>query len=337
MTARETTLAGRIALVAGATRGAGRGIARMLGEAGATVYCSGRSTRGSPATRGRPETIEETAELVTAAGGVGIPVRTDHRSDAEVEALFARVKADSGRLDLLVNDIWGGDELTQWQPFWTLDLAKGFEMLDTAVRTHVRTSRFAAPILVAQRSGLIVEVTDGDHSGYRGTLFYDLAKIAAIRLAFAMATELAPHGVTALAVTPGFLRSEAMLERLGVSEANWREAAAKVRGFEASETPCYVGRAVAALAADRNVHAKTGRVFASWTLAKEYGFTDADGTRPDWSEYLRRSIGEILDRGGPANADERFWIEAWHSQLRDEPQWRDLVERMAGALRQRGA
>lgn len=318
-------------MVAGATRGAGRGIARMLGEAGATVYCTGRSTRESPAP-GRPETIQETAELVTAAGGVGIPVRADHRNDADVQALFARVKSESGRLDLLVNDIWGGDELSEWQPFWTLDLAKGFEMLDTAVRTHIRTSRFGAPLLVEQRSGLIVEITDGDHAGYRGTLFYDLVKMATIRLAFAMAEELAPHGVTALAVTPGFLRSEAMLERFGVSEANWRDGVAKDRGFAASETPCYVGRAVAALAADPNVHAKTGRVFASWTLAREYGFTDLDGSQPHWNEFLRRTLEEIL-AGGPANAEERWWIEACHGQLRHVPEWSDLIPRMAEALR----
>ena len=236
------TLAGKIAVVAGATRGAGRGIARMLGEAGATVYCSGRSTRGHPATPGRPETIDETAALVTSAGGRGIAVRTDHSVAEEVNALFERVISESGHVDILVNDIWGGDDITQWQPFWTLDATKGFEMLDRAVRTHILTSRYGAPHMVERKSGLIVEITDGDHLGYRGSMFYDLAKTATIRLAFAMASELRPTGVTALAVTPGFLRSEAMLERLGVTEANWRDAASKAKGFEASESPCYVGR-----------------------------------------------------------------------------------------------
>jgi len=306
----------------------------MLGEAGATVYCTGRSIRGQPATSGRSETIEETAELVDAAGGTGIPVRTDHGDAAQVEALFARVRRDAGRLDVLVNDIWGGDELTEWQPFWALDHAKGFEMLDRAVRTHIITSRYGAPLLVERQSGLIVEITDGDHGGYRGTLYYDLAKMATIRLAFGMAAELREHGITALAVTPGFLRSETMLDRLGVTEANWQEAAARVRGFEASETPCFVGRAVAALAADPAVARKSGRVFASWTLAREYGFTDIDGRSPHWGDYLRRSISEILDRGGPANADERAWLEAWHMQLRDENEWRRLVLRMASVLQE---
>ncbi len=187
-------LNGKIAVVAGATRAAGRGIARMLGEAGATVYCSGRSTRGYPATPGRLETIEETAELVSAAGGRGIAVRADHSNSEDVAALFARVISESGRIDVLVNDIWGGDDITEWQPFWTLDTAKGFEMLDRAVRTHIVTSRAAAPHMVERKSGLIVEITDGDHAGYRGTLFYDLAKMATIRLAFAMAEELRGHG-----------------------------------------------------------------------------------------------------------------------------------------------
>jgi NAD(P)-dependent dehydrogenase (short-subunit alcohol dehydrogenase family) len=331
--AARRPLSGKIAVVAGATRGAGRGIARMLGEAGASVYCSGRSTRGNPATPGRLETIEETAQLVTAAGGRGIAVRTDHSDADQVVALFTRVIAESGGIDILVNDIWGGDELTQWQPFWTLDPAQGFAMLDRAVRTHILTSRYGAPHMVERRSGLIIEITDGDHAGYRGSLFYDLAKTSAIRLAFAMASELKPHGVTALAVTPGFLRSEAMLDRFGVSEANWRDAASRAPGFEASETPCFVGRAVAALAADPNVATKAGRVYASWTLAREYGFTDIDGNSPHWADYLRGTLTDILDRGGPADPDERFWIEAWYSQLKDAPEWQTLIVRLAAVLR----
>ena len=327
------SLEGRIALVAGATRGAGRGIACMLGETGATVWCSGRSTRDHAATPGRLETIEETAERVTAAGGRGIAARTDHADEGAVTALVERVIAESGRIDILVNDIWGGDDLTQWQPFWTLDSAQGFEMLDRAVRTHILTSRHVAPHMIQRKSGLIVEITDGDHAGYRGTLFYDLAKTSAIRLAFAMASELAPHGVTALAVTPGFLRSEAMLERMGVTEANWRDASSKAHGWEASETPNYVGRAVAALAADRNIARKAGKVYASWTLAKEYGFTDSDGSQPSWGNYVERSLTDILDRGGPANADERFWIEAWYSQLKAEPDWQALMQRIATTYR----
>ncbi len=326
-------LAGKIAVVAGATRGAGRGIARMLGEAGAFVYCTGRSVRGSPATPGRPETIDETAEMIAAAGGKAVAVRVDHSNPTEVEALFARVKREHGRLDILVNDIWGGDAITEWQPFWTLDHAKGFAMLDGAVRTHLITARYGAPLMIENKSGLIVEITDGDTSGYRGTLYYDLAKMGAIRMAFDMAADLRGTGVTALAVTPGFLRSEAMLEGMGVTEANWRDAASKAKGFEESETPTYVGRAVTALAADPKVHRKAGKVFASWTLAKEYGFTDADGRLPDWGGYVIRSVNEILDRGGPKTDEERFWIGAWYTSYRDEPQHAELVKRMAAALR----
>jgi NAD(P)-dependent dehydrogenase (short-subunit alcohol dehydrogenase family) len=325
-------LSGKIAVVAGATRGAGRGIARALGEAGALVYCTGRSVRGNSATPGRPETIDETAEMIAAAGGQALALRVDHSVPAEVEALFVRVKAEKGRLDILVNDVWGGDEITEWQPFWTLDTAKGFRMLDSAVRTHILTSRFGAPLMIEGKSGLIVEVTDGDNSGYRGTLFYDLAKMGAIRMAADMAIDLRGTGVTALAVTPGFLRSEAMLERFGVSEANWRDAIGKAKGFEESETPIYVGRAVAALAADPDVRKKSGKVFASWTLAKEYSFTDADGRAPDWGGFVVRSVEEILDRRGPANDEERFWIGAWLMAFRDEPQHAALVKRMKAAI-----
>jgi NAD(P)-dependent dehydrogenase (short-subunit alcohol dehydrogenase family) len=327
------SLTNKVAVVAGATRGAGRGIARMLGEAGAFVYCTGRSVRGALATPGRAETIDETAEMIEAAGGRAVAVRVDHSNPTEVEALFARVKREHGRLDILVNDIWGGDEITEWQPFWTLDHAKGFRMLDGAVRTHLITARYGAPLMIANKSGLIVEITDGDTSGYRGTLYYDLAKMGAIRMAFDMANDLRGTGVTALAVTSGFLRSEAMLERMGVTEANWRDAAAKSKGFEESETPVYVGRAVAALAADPKVYRRAGKVFASWTLAKEYGFTDGDGRQPDWGGFVIGSVNEILDRGGPKTDEERFWIGAWYTSFRDEPQHAALVKRMAEALR----
>ena len=285
-------LAGKIALVAGATRGAGRGIATTLGEAGATVVCTGRSTRGNPATAGRPETIEETAELVTAAGGVGVAIRVDHTIADEVRALFERVERDFNRLDILVNDIWGGDELTEWgRPFWKLDPAKGLRMQELAVQTHILTARFGAPLMVRQKSGLIVEITDGMHLDYRGNLFYDLAKISAIRIAYAMAVELRRHNVVALALTPGFLRSEAMLDGFGVTEANWRDAAAKNPDFAESETPAYVGRAVVALATDPNVAVKAGKVCSSWTLAREYGFHDADGRQPDWGAYFATDGG----------------------------------------------
>lgn len=297
----DQPLKGSVALVAGATRGAGRGIARMLGAAGATVYCTGRSSRGDArATQAqgagfdlarRPETIEETAELVAAAGGDAIAVRVDHTVEAEVRALCERIQAEQGRLDLLVNDVWGGDELTEWgRPFWELSAERGWLMQERAVRSHILTARHAAPLMLARRAGLIVEITDGDTPSYRGNLFYDLAKSAAIRLAYAMAEELRPFGVTALALTPGFLRSEAMLDHFGVTEQNWRAGAEQEPHFIASETPCYVGRAVAALAADPQVARKSGGAFSSWGLAREYGFSDIDGSRPDWGAYFAEHI-----------------------------------------------
>lgn len=263
----------------------------MLGEAGATVYCTGRSVRGALASGSqRPETIDETAEMVTAYGGKGIAVRVDHSVAQEVEALFARVQAEQGRLDILVNDVWGGDELMEGKPFWELSLEKGQRMLRQAIDTHIITAQSAAPIMIAQKSGLIVEITDGDSPGYRGELFYDLAKSSVIRLAFGMAEELRPHGVVALAVTPGFLRSEAMLDHFGVSEANWRDGAKRDPHFIASETPYFVGRGVAALAADANVANKAGGVYASWTLSDQYGFIDIDGNRPHWGCHFAEHI-----------------------------------------------
>jgi len=313
-------LDGKVAVVAGATRGAGRGIACMLGAAGATVYCTGRSTREHSATPGRPETIDETAEMVTARGGSGIPIQVDHTIEEEVAALFERVRREQGRLDVLVNDVWGGDDLTEWgKPFWELTQSKGRLMLERSVHAHVITSRHGAPLMVERGDGLIVEITDGDFMGYRGNLFYDLSKITAIRLAYIMAADLRDRGVTALAVTPGFLRSEAMLERLGVSEANWRDAIKKDRHFAESETPYYVGRAVAALAADPNIHAKAGQVWAVWTLAKEYGFRDVDGRQPDFAAYFDGVVAEILQRGGPTTAEDRFLLQIRYSQIQLDP------------------
>lgn len=312
-------LEGRIALVAGATRGAGRGIAMMLGEAGATVYCTGRSVRGKPATGTRPETIEETAELVTARGGRGIAVRVDHTVEPEVAALIARVKSEQGRLDVLVNDVWGGDEFTEFgQPFWKLAPEKGRLMLGRGIYSHIVTSRYAVPLMLERNQGLIVEITDGDSFGYRGNLFYDLVKMSVIRLAFAMAQELQRHAITAVAVTPGFLRSETMLELFGVTEANWQEGIKKDPHFIASETPLYVGRAVAALAADSNVSAKNGRVFSSWQLAKEYGFKDEDGRQPDWGKYFQEAFGRSY-----SVADEAAYA-SWGNSAIDiaYPDWR---------------
>ncbi|KOU24873.1 SDR family oxidoreductase [Streptomyces sp. WM6368] len=292
MTIRTPQLAGRVALVAGGTRGGGRGIAVELGAAGATVYVTGRSSGAHRSDLDRAETIEETAEKVTAAGGRGIAVRTDHSDPEEVRALVARIAAEQdGRLDVLVNSVWGGDPLTDWEhPLWEQDLDQGLRLLRQAVETHVITSRYALPLMVARRSGLVVEVTDGNTARYRGSFFYDMAKSAVIRLAVAQAAELKPHGVAAVALTPGFLRSEAMLEHFGVTEANWRDGAADDPNFAHSETPAYLGRAVVALAADPDVIARTGRALATWDLHKEYGFTDADGSRPDFAAHWARNL-----------------------------------------------
>jgi NAD(P)-dependent dehydrogenase (short-subunit alcohol dehydrogenase family) len=280
----------KVAVVAGATRGAGRGIARMLGEAGATVYCTGRSSQAQPNKSGhhhagRPETIEETAELVDAAGGKGIPVRIDHTVEAEVANLFQRVKHEKKRLDILVN-VLTGPPVTAWSPFWKQSLGAGRAMFDTWVWPHVITCWHAAPLLIAGKSGLIVEIVEGDSIGFHGQFFLDLLEVALKRLANSLAEELAPRGVTALAITPGFLRTEAILEKFGVSETNWRDAAetneqAKRFGFINSETPCFVGRAVAALAADPKMARHSGGVYSSWGLSQEYGFTDLDGTQPN--------------------------------------------------------
>lgn len=222
-------LKGKIAVVTGATRGAGRGIACVLGEAGATVYCTGRSVRGKPATGNRPETIEETAEMVNAWGGVGIPVQVDHTVEEQVKSLFEQIKSEQGQLDILVNDIWGGDTLMEWgKPFWEQSLSNGLLMQQRGIHTHIITSHYAIPLMVERKQGLIVEVTDGDSLGYRGNFFYDLAKVSIIRLAYAMSKELLPYNITSVAVTPGFLRSEAMLEHFGVTEANWQEGAKKI-------------------------------------------------------------------------------------------------------------
>ncbi len=294
-------LQGTIALVAGATRGAGRGTAVSLGEAGATVYCTGRSTRERRSDYDRVETIEETAELVDAAGGTGIAVAVDHLQPDQVEALVRRIDAEHGRLDVLVNDIWGGEQLAQWNtPVWEHDLAGGLRMLRLAVDTHLITSHFALPLLIRRPGGLVVEMTDGTLSynaaTYRLSTFYDLAKTSVIRLAFAQAHELAPHGCTAVALTPGWMRSEMMLDIYGVTEVDWREATVGSPHFTAiSESPRFVGRAVAALAADPDVHRRNGGSFSSGGLAREYGFTDVDGSQPDCWRYMV----EVQDAGLP--------------------------------------
>jgi NAD(P)-dependent dehydrogenase (short-subunit alcohol dehydrogenase family) len=297
----EKPLAGKVALVAGATRGAGRGIAVQLGAAGATVYATGRSTRSSPSEMNRPETIEETAALVDEAGGRGIAVRVDHLVPDEVRALVRRIENDHGGLHVLVNDIWGATRMEWNKTVWESDLDFGLRTWRLAVDTHAITNHFAIPLLLRQPGGLVVEVTDGtdDYNAtrYRVSFFYDLAKAAVNRMAFALAHELRPHGATAVSLTPGWLRSEAMLEAYGVGEANWRDATARSPHFAISESPAFVGRAVAALACDPDVSRWNGASLSSGQLARIYGFTDLDGSQPDAWRYLV----EVQDAGKPAD------------------------------------
>ncbi|MDG4804458.1 SDR family oxidoreductase [Micromonospora sp. WMMD980] len=298
----NSPLTGTVALVAGATRGAGRQIAVQLGAAGATVYATGRTTRDRRSEMNRPETIEETAELVTAAGGTGIAVAVDHLDPEQVRELVERIDTEQGRLDVLVNDIWGADPLITWEkPVWEQPLDAGFHTLRLAVDTHIITSHFALPLLIRRPGGLVVEIGDGtkayNDATYRLSVFYDLAKVSVNRLGFTQAHELAPHGCTAVALTPGWLRSESMLEHFGVTEANWRDGAKTDPHFVMSETPAFVGRAVVALAADPDRHRWNGQSLDAGSLAQEYGFTDLDGTRPHFLRYHE----EVIKRGRPAD------------------------------------
>jgi NAD(P)-dependent dehydrogenase (short-subunit alcohol dehydrogenase family) len=297
-------LAGKVALVAGGTRGGGRGIAVALGEAGATVYVTGRTTREQRSEVDRPETIEETAELVVAAGGEGIPVQVDHLEPAQVAALVERIDSERGRLDLLVNDIWGSEHLFEFDStLWEHDLDNGLRLLRLALDTHLITSHHALPLLLREPGGLVVEVTDGtaeyNAGRYRNSTFYDLAKTSVTRLAWALGHELGDRGATAVALTPGWMRSEAMLDIYGVSESNWRDATQRSPHFAISESPIYLGRAVAALAGDPELRRWNGQSLSSGQLARVYEFTDLDGTRPDCWRYMV----EVVERAG-APADD---------------------------------
>jgi NAD(P)-dependent dehydrogenase (short-subunit alcohol dehydrogenase family) len=295
-------LEGKVALVCGATRGGGRGTAVALGEAGATVYATGRSTRERRSEIDRPETIEETAEQVTAAGGEGIAVPVDHLDPAQVRALVERIDAEQGRLDVLVNDIWGAEHLFDWNvPVWEHDLERGLRVLRLAIDTHLITSHHALPLLLRNPGGLVVEVTDGtaeyNAGHYRVSMFYDLAKTSVIRIAWALGQELRDRGATAVALTPGWLRSEQMLENHSVSEENWRDAVERSPHFCISESPRFMGRAIAALAADPEASRWNGQSLSSGQLAQVYGFTDLDGSRPDCWRYLV----EVQEAGAPAD------------------------------------
>ncbi|NEC70972.1 SDR family oxidoreductase [Streptomyces rochei] len=297
-----TDLRGKIALVAGATRGAGRAIAVQLGAAGATVYVTGRTTRERRSEYNRSETIEETAELVTEAGGTGIAVPTDHLVPEQVRVLADRVDAEQGRLDVLVNDVWGGERLFEFdKKVWEHDLDAGLRLMRLGVDTHAISSHFLLRLLVRQPGGLVVEMTDGtaayNGSHYRNSYFYDLVKNSVLRMGFVLAHELKSYGGTAVTLTPGWMRSEMMLETLGVTEETWRDALAEVPHFCISESPSYVGRAVAALAGDANVARWNGQSVSSGQLAREYGFTDLDGSRPDCWRYLV----EVQEAGKPAD------------------------------------
>jgi NAD(P)-dependent dehydrogenase (short-subunit alcohol dehydrogenase family) len=292
-----------VALVAGATRAAGRGIAIELGAAGATVYCTGRTTRTQRSEYDRPETIEETAEAVTEAGGRGIAVQVDHLVPEQVQALAARIDGGHGRLDVLVNDIWGGEHLIEWNvPVWQHSLDKGLRMLRLGIHTHLITSHFLLPLLIREPGGLVVEMTDGTEEynrvNFRLSLYYDLVKTSVQRMAWGLARELATHGGTAVALTPGWLRSEMMLDVYQVTEANWRDAAAVQPHFVISESPRYVGRAVAAMAADPERARWNGRGVSTGELARVYGFRDLDGSQPDCWRYMT----EVVDAGKPADA-----------------------------------
>jgi len=294
-------LAGKVAWVAGATRGAGRGIAVQLGAAGATVYVTGRTTRSAKSEMNRPETIEETASLVDEAGGRGIAVRVDHLVPDEVRALAARIRDEQGKLHILVNDIWGATKMEWNKSVWESDLDYGLRTLRLAIDTHAITSHVALPLLIQNKGGLVVEVNDGTNEynakNYRVSFFYDLAKAAVNRMAFSLAHDLAPHGATAVSLTPGWLRSEAMLDAYGVKEANWHDATKRQPHFAISESPAFVGRAVTALAQDPNVARWNGQSLSSGQLAKIYGFTDLDGSQPDAWRYLV----EVQDAGKPAD------------------------------------
>jgi len=316
MSTEVKPLTGRVAIVAGATRGAGRGIARGLAEAGAIVYCTGRSVKGQPSAYERLETIDETVEMIAAEGGMAVPVRVDHTVESEVEALFQRVMREHGRVDVVVDSVAGEDPvMQQWGHFWEVDVTRGDAVFRQGLISHVLTAKHAARAMMPARRGLIVEVTENDVLGGGGNPFSQVVKIGLKTMALNMATELRPHDVAAVAVTPGYLRSESMLEGYGVTETTWREAGRQDSNFLESESPLYLGRGVSALAADPNVLERSGQLLSSWELARHYGVTDYDGRRPDWAptrltgrECPRRSSSTFRSAGGCSGSG---WGRCW--------------------------
>jgi len=286
-------LSEKVAVVAGSSRGAGRGIASMLGEAGATVICTGRSTPGQLSTKGRPETIDDTARMVTERGGKGIAIRVDHTVPEQVQGLFQRVESEFGRLDILVNNV-NGDDLYEWKSFWELSLERGFLSTERGIKSHLITTHAALPLMLKRKGGLIVCTTD--EGG--GTFFFGFVKQSVLKIEEILAPEFIPHDTTIVSITPGFLRSVAVLEHYGVTESNWQDAVAKDPFFAASETPFLIGRAVASLAADPRAILKTGTLLKSWKLAEEYGLEDVDGRRPNlervWAPLLEERWNKII-------------------------------------------
>jgi len=311
----------QVAVVAGATRGAGRGIARALAAAGAIVYCTGRSTRGKLSAYGRPETIDETTEMIARDGGVAIPVRVDHTVESDVEGLFARVDREHGRLDILVNCIAGEEPMMrQWGSFWKTDLTNAEAIFRQSLVSHMITLKHAAPLMMRARRGLIVEVTENDVLSGGGNPLAQAVKLSVKGLALNTAGELKPHGITAVAITPGFLRSEAMLENHGVTEDNWRDAGKQDKNFLESESPLFVGRAVTALAQDRNRMRLTGRLLSSWELSRKYKFTDYDGRRPDWGRLAIDFSGLppwLIDLFRDGTEMQLAWLKSVTKNTRD--------------------
>ncbi len=306
-----------VVVVGGATRGAGRGIARAFGEAGAIVYCTGRSTTGAPSTYKRTETVQETADMVSAAGGTGIAVRVDHAVADEVKALFDRVFAEQKRVDVFVDSVAGEDPVYgPWTPLWSTDFSQATAALQQGLVTRLHGAVHAGTHMKAKKRGLIVEVTGADFPFYGANLVHQLIMLGHKGLAFQLAEELRPYNVAAVSITPGFLRSESMLEHFGVTEANWREGGAKDRHFLHSESPLLIGRACVALARDPDVMSWSGHILSSWEVAERFGLRDYDGSNPDWGGNWTREVMKELPWLREGTERQAAWLERIATRLR---------------------